>query len=628
MKQLYIGHSDRVDLIIDGDLYSELVEEGHRKDNSPFVQETKMGCILSGKMQLKNKSLKYQFAVTNFDRFWKLGEIETLSSPSVTGVCRVIFELLPKMQALLICISLLALTAGRHIQDIHSGPKSTNAENLRNSNIGDILTAGKVSPPHEQNKEYWYNVAREQLQQRIRTNLNTNEAKNVIFFLGDGMSLTTVTSARILKGQLQGRPGEEEQLSFENFPYVGLSKTYCANAQVPDSACTSTAYMCGVKANIVTLGVSARVNYNNCTESMNPENHVSSIVDWAQKAGKSTGFITTTTLTHASPSGSYAHVANRFWECDSDVTKWTGITDSSQCKDIAQQLITQEPGKHFNVLMGGGMGKFLPKHIKDFHGKMGERSDNKNLLSTWQALHPKGVVVTDRQSLLNLDINKLEHIMGLFQPGVMDFHAKANHKKQPSFAEMTEVAIKLLSKNPKGYFIFIEGGLIDYGNHMTNPGLSTSETLEFDKAVQKARAMTNLNDTLIVVSSDHAHPLSMGGFANRGNDILGIDYSFPDANGQYFATLNYALGPNQYLDDKGKRLDLSQFLDNNHWAVHPSYIKSELGVHGGDDVGVYASGPYEHLFRGVIEQHTLPHLMACAAGIGNGRTACSGRKNL
>ncbi|XP_005186654.3 alkaline phosphatase [Musca domestica] len=531
-----------------------------------------------------------------------------------------------KMQALAIFILLIALAAGRQFRDIHAGTKRVSSTILRNSDLGGRLTAGKVTPPHERNREYWLNVAREQLLERTQTRLNTHKAKNVIFFLGDGMSLTTMTSARILKGQLQGKPGEEEQLSFEKFPYVGLSKTYCANAQVPDSACTSTAYMCGVKANIVTLGVSARVNYNNCTESMNPKNHVSSIADWAQKAGKSTGFITTTTLTHASPSGSYAHVANRFWECDSDITTWTGLADTSQCKDIAQQLVTQAPGKHFNILMGGGMGKFLPKTLKDSHGKMGERSDNKNLLSKWQGLHPKGVVVTDRQSLLKVDVKKVQHIMGLFQSGVMDFHSNADHKKQPSLKEMTEVALKLLSKNPKGYFIFIEAGLIDYGNHATNPGQSTSETLELDKAVQKARAMTNPNDTLIVVSADHAHPLSIAGFSNRGNDILGIDYSFPDANGQFFATLNYALGPQQYLDDRGTRLNLSEFLDNNRWVVHPSYIKSEMGVHGGDDVGVFASGPYEHLFRGVMEQHTLPHLMAYAAGIGNGHTTCEDKR--
>ncbi|XP_073811725.1 alkaline phosphatase-like [Musca autumnalis] len=529
------------------------------------------------------------------------------------------------MHSPMIFVSLLALVAGRQVEDIHSGPKRPITIS-RYSGLGDILTAGKETPPGEQNKEYWLNLAREQLRQRIQTKLNTNQAKNVIFFLGDGMSLTTATSARILKGQLQGKPGEEEQLSFEKFPYFGLSKTYCANAQVPDSACTSTAYMCGVKANIVTLGVSARVNYNNCTESMDPKNHVSSIAKWAQKAGKSTGFITTTTLTHASPSGSYAHVANRFWECDTDITRWTGLSDTSKCKDIAQQLVTQEPGKNFNILMGGGMGKFLPKNIKDSHGKMGERSDGKNLISKWKALHPKGVVVTDRQSLLKVDTNKVDHIMGLFQSGVMDFNFLADHNKQPSLLEMTEVAIKLLSKNKKGYFIFIESGLIDYGNHATNPGISTDETFEMDKAIQKAREMTSANDTLIVVTADHAHPLSIAGFPKRGNDILGLDYSYPDANGQVFATLNYAAGPEQYLDEEGKRLNLSEYFDNNRWAVHPSYIKSVTGVHGGDDVGVYASGPYDHLFRGVFEQHVIPHIMAYILCIGNGRTACEDKK--
>ncbi|XP_075167764.1 membrane-bound alkaline phosphatase-like [Haematobia irritans] len=404
----------------------------------------------------------------------------------------------------------------------------------------------------------------------------------------------------------------------------GPRETYCANAQVPDSACTSTAYLCGVKANIVTLGVSANVNFDNCTQSMDKANHVSSIMDWAQKAGKSTGFITTTTLTHASPAGGYAHVANRFWECDADIATWTEGINPSECMDIGQQLITQNTGKNFNVIMGGGMGKFLPNTVRDAHGEMGERADGKNLLSQWQSMHPKGVLAVDRSGLLQVDVQKVDHIMGIFASGLMDYHAVANKSKQPSLEEMTEVALKLLSKNENGYVIFIEGGLIDFGNHLNIPGISTDETLEFEKAIQKARSMTNPNDTLIVVSSDHAHPLSIAGFPGRGNDILGLGETLGDANGVKYATLNYAVGPEQYLDANGNRLDLTGMMgEENPLAYHPSYIHSQIGNHGGDDVGVYASGPYEHLFRGVLQQNTLPHLMAYASCIGDGPTMCN-----
>uniref|UniRef100_A0A1I8PTZ7 Alkaline phosphatase n=1 Tax=Stomoxys calcitrans TaxID=35570 RepID=A0A1I8PTZ7_STOCA len=480
------------------------------------------------------------------------------------------------------------------------------------------------SPPAgEANKEFWINRAQQELKERLQKPLNLNQAKNVILFMGDGMSLTTVAASRIRKGQLKGNTGDEELLSFEKFPYTGLSKTYCSNAQVADSACSATAYLCGVKANIVTIGVSAKVNYNNCTESMDKANHVSSIAAWAQKAGKATGFITTTSLTHASPAGSYAHVASRFWESDADITTWAGLNDTSGCMDIAQQLITQEPGKNFNVIMGGGMGKFLPNSVQDSHGKNGERADGKNLLSTWQYMHKKGAVVTDRAGLLAANLTKVDNILGIFQSGIMDYHALANNTKQPTLEEMTEVAIKFLSKNNKGYFIFIEGGLIDYGNHGNAPGIAIDETLELEKAVQKARDMTNPDETLIVVTSDHGHPLSMSGYSGRGNDIMGLSDLMPDNNGQRYTTLNYATGTEQYLDEQGKRIDLTGILGgHNIMGQYPSYIEVDYGVHGGDDVGVFASGPYEHLFRSSLEQHTLPHLMAYAACIGDGPTMC------
>jgi len=166
--------------------------------------------------------------------------------------------------------------------------------------------------------------------------------------------------------------------------------------------------------------------------------------------------VTTTTLTHASPSGAYAKSANRMWECDTDVTNY-GV-DASTCIDMATQLVTQTPGKNFEVMFGGGMGKFLPKTIKDSHGKAGERSDGVNLLSRWQGLHDKGVMVTNRKQLLNLDVSSASSIIGVFQSGLMDLHMDADATYQPTLSELTEVAIKKLSQNENGYFVFIEGG--------------------------------------------------------------------------------------------------------------------------------------------------------------------------
>ncbi|XP_030387605.1 membrane-bound alkaline phosphatase-like [Scaptodrosophila lebanonensis] len=443
-------------------------------------------------------------------------------------------------------------------------------------------------------------------------------------FLGDGMSLTTVTAARILQGQRKGNTGEEDALSFEKFPHTGLSRTYCANAQVPDSACTATAYLCGVKTNIVAIGISAAVNFNNCSGSEDPANQVSSIADWAQKKGKATGIVTTTTLTHASPSGAYAHTTNRFFESDTDIlTYGEGQNDPAFCTDIATQLITQEPGKNFDVMLGGGMGKFLPNTITDKFGVAGERSDGKNLFSKWQADNPGGVLTYNRDQLLSVDATKISKLIGTFNSGVMNFHKMADATKEPTLAEMTKKTIEVLSHKggENGFFVFIEGGLIDYGNHYNTPALALDETIEFSEAIQVALNMTNPEETLIVVTSDHAHPLSISGYPGRGTNILGLNQHDTDVYGVKYATLNYAVGINQYQDENGQRIDLTDQIDEPLFMA-PSYIKGAIGVHGGEDVGIFASGPQSHLFSGVMQQNTIPHLMAYAACIGDGPTLC------
>ena len=211
--------------------------------------------------------------------------------------------------------------------------------------------------------------------------------------------------------------------------------------------------------------------------------------------------------------------------------------------------------------MGGGIGKFLPKTMIDPFGKPGERSDGKNLLSEWQRRHEGGVFVSSRKQMNAINIEKTTSVLGVFQSKLMNYHLLAT-ESEPTLSEMTETAIKFLSKNKNGYFVFIEGGLIDYGNHANKPGLSLDETLEFAKAVELARNMTDPADTLIVVTADHAHPLSISGYPERGNDILNINKIGYDRNGVHYATLNYAAGPQQYLDEYGDRIELEgQFGD-------------------------------------------------------------------
>lgn len=153
----------------------------------------------------------------------------------------------------------------------------------------------------ENENDFWLNIAKSFIDTQLAKRINTNRAKNVIFFLADGMSVSTYSAARVAKG------GEEESLSFENFPYMGMVKTYCVDYQVADSACTSTAYLNGVKANYGTVGLSAKVPRYNCTGQLDVSTHTESILKWALDSNKSVGIVTTDVVTGASPSGGYAH---------------------------------------------------------------------------------------------------------------------------------------------------------------------------------------------------------------------------------------------------------------------------------------------------------------------------------
>lgn len=183
----------------------------------------------------------------------------------------------------------------------------------------------------ELKNQFWINNGKQFVDRQLRKQPNRNRAKNIIFFLGDGMSMQTLAALRPYMG------GEEKQYSFEDFPYVGMAKTYCVDQQVADSACTATgllnryslccrccrfvrftviednranmkylyfiAYLSGVKGNMGTIGLNAKVPKYSCTGALDNTTHTTSIAKWAMDAGKWAGFVTTTKVTDASPSG-------------------------------------------------------------------------------------------------------------------------------------------------------------------------------------------------------------------------------------------------------------------------------------------------------------------------------------
>jgi alkaline phosphatase len=134
----------------------------------------------------------------------------------------------------------------------------------------------------DEDPKKWNDYAFNRIKDNLKKQMNFNLAKNILFFLGDGMGITTVTAGRIHKGQLKKQNGEEIVTEMENVEFTGLSKTYNIDAQTADSAGTATAYLTGVKARIGTIGVNGRAY--DCKSSIG--NHVDSIMQWAKKAGK------------------------------------------------------------------------------------------------------------------------------------------------------------------------------------------------------------------------------------------------------------------------------------------------------------------------------------------------------
>ena len=332
-----------------------------------------------------------------------------------------------------------------------------------------------------------------------------NKAKNIILFLGDGMSLATLAATRVYLG------GEAESLSFESFSDTGLLKTYAIDRLVPDSAAAATALLCGAKSNYGTIGVTGHVQRGDCKASQNPAYQLDSIAKWALDGKRSVGLVTTTKITDATPAALYAHVADRDWENNKKVKKDCG--KKSGIKDIAWQLINGDVGKRLKVIMGGGKSQFLDE---DFHSE-GKRGDGLNLIQDFLDEDKNNSYVETKADLLAVDSNTTKRLLALFNDSHLKYNLKAlesKKNKQPTLEEMTQKALELLqANNDEGFFLLVEAGRIDTAHHSNKAQLALDETAEMSKAIALARTLTNMEDTLIVVTADHSHTMSISGYA-------------------------------------------------------------------------------------------------------------------
>jgi alkaline phosphatase len=212
-------------------------------------------------------------------------------------------------------------------------------------------------------------------------------------------------------------------------------------------------------------------------------------------------------------------------------------------------------------------------------------------------------------------------ILGLFDLNHMQYETDrtANGNDKPNLSEMTKFAIEHFLQTNQGFFLLIEGGRIDHGHHATKARYALDEYAQFDTTIGLAKQILKekgvLDDTLMVVTADHSHVFTMGAYSARGSNILGFSTiahsNVSDVDNLPINIIAYGNGPNFNSPRNPNYLYSLDTNSTNYLSPAALPLKSE--THGGEDVPVYAQGPWSHLFIGTMEQHTIPHKMAYAA---------------
>ncbi|MEM7328559.1 MAG: alkaline phosphatase [Pseudomonadota bacterium] len=485
----------------------------------------------------------------------------------------------------------------------------------------DSALLARAATPSQADDPY-YQKAETAVQARLSEAFQP-EAKNVILFVGDGMGISTITAGRIYAGQKRGMDGESYQLAMETLPHMALSRTFSHDYQVADSASTATAMVAGVKTRSGVLGVTYEVPRGNCASQAG--NGSDTLFELAERRGMATGILSTARLTHATPASTYAESANRNWEDDTSF----GSDGAGGCQDIAAQLIDWPAGNGFEVAMGGGRRHFMTDETFDpeYPDKTGMRADERDLVVAWTAKSDEHTVIYNGADFAATDFDSDARVLGLFEPSHMqyEYDRAEDPGSEPSLADLTRAAITRLSRNPEGYVLMVEGGRIDHAHHGVNAARALEDTDAFDLAVAAALELTNAEDTLIIVTADHSHTMTMAGYPRRNNPILGKVVYETGAiargdDGKPYTTLGYANGQTacRTLENGATTCTREDISDvdttaKNYQQQALVFMGSE--THGGEDVAIFARGPGSDLVRGVMDQNEIFHVMGFSSGL-------------
>ncbi|CAB5665175.1 Alkaline phosphatase 3 precursor [Delftia tsuruhatensis] len=476
------------------------------------------------------------------------------------------------------------------------------------------------------------------------------EAKNVIFFLGDGMGPVTVTAARIYKGEklLAQKPGsltssERAALTMQTLPYASRIKTFSRDGQTTDSAPSMAAYMTGVKMNNEVISMSAEtlayaangqqfINGEDSTCQPGNGQPAQTLLELSKAKGRAVGAVSTTRVGHATPAATYAHICNR-----------NGYNTIAEQSVPGHANYNTKLGDGIDVLMGGGQRNYLPKSVNP----SSKRTDAANLVDMMKA---RGYAYVAKGSeLAALDATKAPKLLGLFTQSEMAYELDRVKQKldEPSLSDMTSKALDVLSRNDKGFFLMVEGGRIDHALHGTNAKRALEDTLAFDRAIETAMAYMEkkdpgLKNTLIVVTADHDHNMVFNGYSRIGNPILGKvqDYQTGQVakaqDGKPYTTLAFGNGgrPNATASSQVNPEDgnkpwiapargASRDDVTNVDTTDDNYLQ-EVGLnlgtpgsetHGGGDVMLFAGGAGARIFKGTMDNTRVFSKVREAAGL-------------
>ena len=463
----------------------------------------------------------------------------------------------------------------------------------------------------------------------LYTTPEKRQAKNVILLIADGLSVGHRTAARIMsKGVVNGM--YNAPLAMDDMPHMALLGTSSVDTIAADSANTASAYMTGHKSSVNALGV--YVDRTKATQDDPRQETIAELI--RRKTNMSVGVVSDAELEDATPASVVSHTRRR-----------------ADKADIVGMFYDVKP----EVLLGGGSAYFLPQSVAG-----SKRKDATNYIELFENAGYK--LVTDRDAMLKA-AESGKRLLGLFHPGNMDgwldrHQFKGNTVKkfpnQPDLTDSFQAAVKVLEKNPDGFFLMLEAGLVDKFSHPLDWTRSVAETIAFDKVVEAAQKYCDQHpDTLLIVTGDHTHSISVAGtvddnkpgidmrekvgvyanagyphYADKDQDGFPDDF-YPDkrlavffgAHPDYIETYR-PVKENTFTpavkNEKGQYVANAQYKDipGSHFVPGNLPRNEPQGVHTVDDLVVTARGPNADEIKGFMNSTEIFRVMAEALALG------------